>query len=180
MKDALVNKAKVNFDNIIVEAPDIKMNEIGKFIDNIENRKRFFYPATAFSYKNHITLLKGINYAVKNGMTDYEVIFTIKSDENLYTQMLYRYAKDNHLNVLFNGPISRKNVFNMYTESILIFPSFVESFGLPLLEARMSSTYVLASNCPFCREILAGYNKTMFFNPLDYEKLGKLILSISN
>lgn len=175
MKEALVKKAGVNADKIVVQQPDIKCNAIKDFIDCPENRKRIFYPATAFTYKNHLTLLKALNYAIEKGLKDYEVIFTIRPDENAYTQNLYEYVTKHNLHVKFNGPIPRKKVFEMYARSILVFPSYVESFGLPLLEAKLSGTYIMASDTPFCHEILDGYDKAKFFEELDYKKLGDMI-----
>lgn len=178
MKKALAKKAGVNADKIVVQQPDIKYNDIKDFIDCAENRKRIFYPATAFTYKNHSTLLKALNYATEKGLKDYEVIFTIRPDENAYTQNLYKYAMEHNLNVKFNGPIPREKVFEMYARSILVFPSYVESFGLPLLEAKLSGTYIIASDTPFCHEILDGYDKVEFFEELDYKKLGDMIQAI--
>jgi len=64
----------------------------------------------------------------------------------------------------------------MYAKSILVFPSYVESFGLPLLEAKLTGTYIIASDTPFCREILNGYDNVEFFEEMDYKKLGEQIL----
>ena len=178
MKDALVKKGGVSADRIVIQQPDVSTNNIGKFIDNAENRKRFFYPATAFTYKNHITLLKALKQIQDQGYSDYELFLTIKPDENKLTEALYKYAADNNLNVVFNGPISREEVFERYTNSVLIFPSYVESFGLPLLEARLSDTYVLASNCSFSREILEGYDKASFFEETDHKQLSKCISNV--
>lgn len=180
MKDALIEKAKVKPENIIIQEPDITSNNILEFEDIKENKKRFFYPATAFSYKNHLTLLKALYYAENNGLKDYELILTIEEDENDYTRSLAKYAKQHNLSVKFGGKISREQVFEMYAKSVLVFPSYVESFGLPLLEARLSKTYVIASNCPFSREILEGYEKAFYFEALDFEQLGKLLKEISD
>lgn len=178
MKDALVKKAGVSFDRIVIQQPDIKCNSIKSYVDCLENRKRIFYPATAFSYKNHKTLLKALNYATRKGLKDYEVIFTIRPDENSYSQQLHEYATSNNLNVNFNGPIPREKVFEMYAKSILVFPSYVESFGLPLLEAKLSDTYIIASDTPFCHEILDDYEKATYFESEDYDALAKLIIDM--
>jgi glycosyltransferase involved in cell wall biosynthesis len=77
------------------------------------------------------------------------------------------------------GQVSRENVFEMYSKSVLLFPSFVESFGLPLLEARLSECIIIASSCPFCREILDGYDKVSYFEPMEYRKMGKLINEVA-
>ena len=178
MKDALIKKGGVNADKIVVQRPNIECNDIKKFVDCPENRKRIFYPATSFVYKNHMTLLKALNYVQQKGLKDYEVIFTIHPNENKYSRQLQEYVKNNDLNVKFNGPIPRENVFEMYAKSILVFPSYVESFGLPLLEAKLTGTYIIASNTPFSQEILNGYDKANFFEEMDYKNLGNILLSI--
>lgn len=179
MKEALVKKAGVREENIVIQAPEIDMNLIGTFIDTPQNRKRFFYPATAFNYKNHATLLEAIKYAVNSGLEDYEVIFTLDKDENPYTKLLYSYTKKNRLNVRFIGKIPRNKVFELYTKSVLLFPSFVESFGMPLLEARMSNAFVIASDCPFSKEILDGYDRALFFESHDHKKMAEHILNVA-
>ena len=179
MKDALIDKAHVKAENIVVEAPDISTNKMGEFINTPENCKRFFYPATAFNYKNHQIILDALVYAEKQGLKNYEVIFTIKKDENDYTKSLYDFAVKNNLNVMFNGPVPREKVFELYSKSVLLFPSHVESFGLPLLEARMSNCPILAGKTPFCKEILQGYDKVEFFDGSNACELGSLIVRIN-
>lgn len=178
MKDALVKKARVDKDKVIIIEPDISTNKIGTYVDTKENRKTFFYPATAFSYKNHMTMLRALHYAQQKGLKDYSLTLTIRSDESALTEELYDYATANHLNVSFGGQVPRDKVFEMYANSVLLFPSYVESFGLPLLEARLTGTYVIASDCPFSREILNGYDKASFFPEMEYEEMGRLILKL--
>jgi len=172
MKDALVDKAGIRAERIAVDVPDISMNDIGFFEDTPKNRRRFFYPATAFTYKNHMTLLKGLKYAVDYGLDDYELFLTIKPDENAYTRSLADYADSNKLNVIFHGQMTREEVFRRYTNSVLVFPSYVESFGLPLLEARMTNAPIIAADCPFSREILEGYDRVKYFPEKDFKILG--------
>lgn len=179
MKDALIAKAGVSEDRIVIQQPDISSNGIGQYEDTPENRKRFFYPATAFTYKNHMTLLKALKYAQDKGLQEYELFLTIKPDENGYTQQLWEYTQKHGLNVVFGGPIPREKVFEMYTKSILVFPSYVESFGLPLLEARMTGSPIVTADCPFSREILDGYDKAVFFSEMNYEEMGEQLCRAS-
>ena len=114
MKDALVKKAGVNADKIVVQQPDIKCNDIKKFIDCSENRKRIFYPATSFTYKNHRTLLKALDYAQQKGMKDYEIILTIRSDENEYTRQLHEYAEKKKFESKVQWSNFKSKGFEMY------------------------------------------------------------------
>ena len=177
MKNALIDKVKLKPQKIELNYPNISTNNIGVY-KKTKGKIKFFYPATAFSYKNHFTLLKAIKYISDTGIKDYEVFLTIKNNENKYTESLYQYAMKNNLNIIFNGPIEREKVFEMYTNSILLFPSYVESFGLPLLEAKMTGTPIVASDCPFSNEILKDYNNKLFFNPDDHVDMANKILKI--
>lgn len=180
MKQALIEKARVSPSKIKVLQPDVSMNCIGHYADNKENRKHFFYPATAFTYKNHITLLKALHYAQEHGLENYRLDLTIEKNENGLTRFLADYAEQNHLQVVFGGKMPRQNVFEMYTKSVLLFPSYVESFGLPLLEAKLTGCYIIASDCPFTHDILDGYDKAFLFSETDFEAMGKLILELEN
>lgn len=178
MKEALAEKAGVSKERIIIQEPDISTNSISKYVDTRENRHSFFYPATAFSYKNHMTLLRALKYAQDAGLSDYTLTLTICPEENTLTRKLVEYARANNLNVTFGGQIPREKVFEMYANTVLLFPSYVESFGLPLLEARLTGSYIIASDCPFSREILDGYEKAMFFKAMDYITMGEHILRL--
>ena len=179
MKNALVKKANVSEKAIKILQPYITTNQIGKYRDAEVARKTFFYPSTGFTYKNHLTLLKALNYAQNHGLSQYQLILTITPNENAYTQMLYRFVREHNINVEFGGKIPRESVFEQYTKSVLVFPSYVESFGLPLLEAKLTGAPVIASDCPFSREILNGYEKASFFDEMNWKMFGKLILDVA-
>jgi len=63
----------------------------------------------------------------------------------------------------------------MYTKSVLIFPSYIETFGLPILEAKLSRCPIVAADTAFAREILCRYKIVKFFNILDYKYLAEIL-----
>lgn len=176
MKEALIRKTQVDSNRVVVQHPNIGLDEIDTFKEKQESYRRFFYPATAFPYKNHWTLIKAIKIAQEQGMKDYNLELTIDKSDNDLATALFDYVEKNNLSVNFIGSIERKSVFEKYAESVLIFPSYMESFGLPLLEARETGSPIIASDTPFCHEILDGYQKAVFFPELDEIKLSKCIL----
>lgn len=180
MKDALIKKCGISQEKVIVQAPKFAADMLCAFEEKEENYRRFFYPATAFRYKNHMTLLKAVEYAVKRGMKDYEIVFTMEQKENNYTKELWEFAERKHLNVKFSGQISREEVFKLYSESVLLFPSILESFGMPLLEARLTGCPVIASDCPFSHEVLDGYEKAEFFSVMDWQEMGEKLYLTAN
>lgn len=129
------------------------------------NGKSFFYPASNFVYKNHEVIYKAILELQNRGIDDFKVVFTLSQNQLPY--------KNRHIQYL--GHISRKKVMNMYTNNILLFPSYIESFGLPLIEAAMHADIVLAANTEFARELLGNYNNVYFYSSTDFCKLASLM-----
>ena len=78
------------------------------------------------------------------------------------------------------GRIERERVFEMYQKSVLLFPSYIETFGYPPAEASAIGTLVLASDCPFCHEVLSGYENAYYFDPFDPVKLADLMADVIN
>ena len=178
MKDALSKRANIQKSKIKVISPNVLNNNITKTHENKINRKELFYPATPFVYKNHLVILEAINAIQSKGNEKFNVVFTVKPNQNQYTRELSAYAIKNSIDVDFIGPISRDEIFQRYSNSILIFPSLVESFGLPLLEARMSNTFVLSGDTPFSKEILDGYKNSLIFDSHNKDDLAIKILKI--
>lgn len=162
MKEACVHKAAVSNDKVAVIPPYVSLDNIPRYIDALESRKVFFYPAGPFSYKNHMLILKACVLLKQRGITDYKVIFTLTGHENTYSEKLFAYAKQEELNIVFMGAVSREDVFSLYSTSVLIFTSVIETFGLPMLEARRAGAIIIALDMPFSREVLDGYHNAHF------------------
>jgi glycosyltransferase involved in cell wall biosynthesis len=79
------------------------------------------------------------------------------------------------VNIEFIGTITREQVYEYYSRSVLIFPSYIETFGLPMLEAKMHKTPMLVSDCPFSHEILDEYENVKFFRTEDETQLAGLM-----
>ena len=73
------------------------------------------------------------------------------------------------------GRVSYEDVIEWYNKSTLIFPSYIETFGYPLVEARTLGGIVLASDCAFSREALEGYENAYFFDPFKPQQLAELM-----
>ena len=69
------------------------------------------------------------------------------------TNWIQDYKNRNSLNIIQKTPASRKDVFDLYkAHEVLIFPSYFESFGLPLLEAQQFGLSIIASELDFVRD----------------------------
>ena len=66
-------------------------------------------------------------------------------------------------------------MISRYRRATLVFPSYIETFGYPLAEARQAGTIVLAADTPFAREVLDGYENAYYFDPFKPEELADLM-----
>lgn len=171
MKKACIEKAKVDDNKIEVQPPKINIPVKKHFHGNEKTLKTFFYPAHGIHYKNHRIIIDACEKLKSIGIDDYKVIFTLSENDNDHISELHKTILKKHLPVELIGKITREEVFDYYTKSVLIFPSYIESFPLPLLEAKLHKTPILASDTPFAHEILDDYDKVIFFNPFKSDEL---------
>ena len=157
MKDACVEKTKVSPDKIMVIPPVI--NIVPKKLFAYENMDipTFIYPATPLIYKNHKVIIEACKQLVKEGTTNFRVIFTMTGAENKLARKLKEETDKYNLPIKFVGVLKREELFEWYSKAILLFPSCIETFGMPLLEARAYDTPIIACDMPFVIEIISGY-----------------------
>lgn len=131
--------------------------------------KSFFYPARAEIYKNHQVIVDACRLLDSRGIKDYQVIFTIDKNMGDYAKRIMQQAVE--LPVKFVGALSYETVWSYYSKAILLFPSYLETCGLPLLEAKKANARIIASDMPFSREALRDYPNVDFFPYDNAEKL---------
>jgi glycosyltransferase involved in cell wall biosynthesis len=175
MKEFILKKKLTISNKIIVVPPKIHITNVHKFSpENFSKKIVFFYPATSIKFKNHSLIVDACKELEKLNL-DYEVVFTIKGNENKNAKKLKKDSIFHNLKIKFIGPISREEVFRFYSKSILIFPSYVESSPLPLSEAMFHNSYIFSSKLPFSLEILNGYNNAYYFDHLNHLELSNLM-----
>lgn len=170
MKEAVIEKTNISprkIQSVLPNVPDLSEYE-GKerFRSNL-----FFFPSGEILYKNHECILKASALLNKKNITDYKIRFTLQGLWDV-TKRVY---EDPCQNVEWMGRVDREKVFGYYGESTLIFPSYIETFGFPLAEARQLGTIILASDCPFCHEVLEDYENAYFFHPFKEAELAELM-----
>ena len=134
-------------------------------------KQTFIFPAGAILYKNHQCIVDALKILSGKGIRDIRVIFTEKC-EDLPWVTVPGECKDL---IEWRGMTDRRELIDLYRNSVLLFPSYIETYGLPLAEARALNARILAADTPFAREILSGYDKAEFFPPFDPEKLAGLM-----
>lgn len=168
IKKTIILPPKVSIDKTIFENIDY----------NLAHQKittKFFFPAGSYVYKNHEVIFKACEELKKRGITNYLVSFTLDGNENNHISKLMKKKKKLNLPIEFVGHLSKKEVYKEYLESILVFPSYIETFGLPLLEMRLLNGEIIAADTNFSKEILHNYNSANFFQYDDFRELANLM-----
>jgi glycosyltransferase involved in cell wall biosynthesis len=88
--------------------------------------------------------------------------------------------KFKHIEIQSLGKIPYNSVVYLYKNiDILLFPSYIETLGLPLIEAASLGLPVLASDLPFAKEVLDGYEGVSYIDCRNAEAWGDEILKRS-
>ena len=175
MKKTFVEKVGVRPEKIIVCPPRVHIPEVATYGETKESNQTFFYPATGLNFKNHRVILTASRQLVEQGFTDFKVILTLDTGESDYVAELYDEVKRYNLPIIFVGKLKREEVFVQYAKAVLLFPSFIESYPLPLIEARHLEAPVIAADTPFAHEVLAGYQKVIFFPTFEPSELAEIL-----
>jgi glycosyltransferase involved in cell wall biosynthesis len=119
---------------------------------------RLFYPAAGYPHKNHI-IFEGLLSLDLKGLID-RLVLTLPSK---------RFSpKPNWLSCV--GALNHADCLSEYEKAdALIFPSVLESYGLPLVEAMVIGIPVIAADLPYAR-VLCG-DEGIYFDPESSESL---------
>ncbi|MBQ9443576.1 MAG: glycosyltransferase [Lachnospiraceae bacterium] len=152
MRKALIHDIGGAGDNVFKVPPSIP--DLTEYVEpGAFEKKRFFYPASDLPYKNHAVIEEARKRLEADGY-DPEVIYT----------------KDKL--------IPREEVFEEYARSTLLFPSYLETYGMPLGEARQFGNPILAADTDFAREVLVDYGNAHFFDAFDANALAGLMKDV--
>lgn len=133
--------------------------------------------SSIYRYKNYIRLIEAF-YKIREKLPGKYHLFIIGSsfDNAYFTQMLHRIAtlglndQVHHL-----GGFRLEALASIYQEARLFaFPSFLETFGHPLVEAMASGIPIAAADIEPTREITGGAAR--YFDPQDVDSMAAALL----
>ena len=163
MCDAVTKCCKVDRNKIAVIPPDPAIAPVTHCSDDLFDYNSFFYPSSDVIYKNNNLLIESVNRLVADGYKP-KLEITIQGESNSYVKYL--------------GRIDYSNVLKRYSRNTLVFPSYIETFGYPLVEAKEAGTIILASDTSFAHELLDGYENAYYFPFNDKDALVKLMKDV--
>ena len=161
----LKENLNINLDQILtypVFKEFFELNHAKKYINE------FVYVSSIVSHKNHKRLINAFIKAAKN--SDKEIKLHLTLDKVELTKSVF----PKNLKVKFHGTLSNDAVNKLYNScEFAIYPSLVESFGLPLIESAQYGCKVIASDLPYVHEIIAP---SLTFDPYSVESIAISIL----
>ena len=163
----------LNKEKFIVAPPQKKRVEVVP--ENIgKDVFTFFYASTPDCHKNFETLCQAARLLeAELGKGKFRVVLTINGSENRYSRWLYELSKGVK-SIDFAGFMTKEKLYGYYkTSDCFVFPSKVETWGLPITEFMETSggKPMILADLPYAHETSAGASKVCFFNPTDPAEL---------
>ena len=115
----------------------------------------FLYAATGEPHKNHVNLLEAWKLLASEGLYPSLCLTVSESDYPGLARILEQAKAEHKLNIDNVPATSRSDMQRLYDRSqALVYPSMVESFGLPLLEARQAGLSIIAAELDYVRDLV--------------------------
>ncbi len=180
IREAFLKMFGLNQKQIVVFPPkrqNDKVN-IGNKV-HVEKPVRFLYPAYPDVHKNFECLREAARLLEQEvGTGRFEVQLTTHPDFNRYSRWLYRKWGDVS-SIRFCGFLPKEQLFDLYAHTdCLVFPSHVETWGLPISEFAATERPMILADLPYAHETAAGSSQTAFFDPEQPAQLKCLMLQL--
>jgi len=170
-KDAMLRMFNVSPSKIIIAPPEVTTPVKISGIANSCQEYSFLFASSPNSHKNFELLCKAVEILENKNVLNFKVLITVKGDENEYAKWLHK--KWGYLQTLkFIGFLNQDQLYAIYEETnCLIFPSKVETWGLPISEFSVFRKPMLLADLPYAYETASGAHKVAYFNPDSAEQL---------
>lgn len=158
-----------------VESGQLSLPETERF-KGVLTKKFFLYVGNAYPHKNLEKLVLVFKKIEERRPGLYQLALVGKEDYFYKKLNLFAHKLIQDLNkVVFLGHVSQPQLANLYRQATLyVFPSLLEGFGLPPLEAMRYSLPVAAANNSSCPEILG--DAAVYFDPTNETDMMEKIL----
>lgn len=177
MKKAVIEQCGIEANKIEVDFPEVYVQKTLKY-NYIANKNIFFYPANESIFKNHKIIIDACKILISNGCTNFEVVFTLNGNENDDILKIRNEAEKSGINVKWEGVIPRQKVFEWYEKSVLLFPSYIETIGLPIYEAMQVGTPIIITTCEYAQSIAKEYPWKKSFKYNNANQLAEIMLDM--
>ncbi|MBC7429396.1 MAG: glycosyltransferase [Bacteriovorax sp.] len=140
--------------------------DLQKFINKQTLKNTFFYPSLFQNYKNHLLLIEAF-ILLAQAHDGEKFVLELTIDDQMIELPL-------NLEVKYYGMIPRSEALQKINNATaVIYPSSIESYGIPIAEAIFLKTPVLASDLPYARELIG--EEGIYFDSQNPESIKKSV-----
>jgi glycosyltransferase involved in cell wall biosynthesis len=144
----------------------------------ITSGRFLLYPAQSWQHKNHLSLIKAIEYIQDRFNVSLNLICTGKKNPNFFpTIENYLHQSKVYNQVYFTDMVSETELYWLYKNcALVVIPTLYEAGSFPLLEAMTLEVPVICSNVTSLPETIGDLR--FVFDPLDIDQMADLILQM--
>jgi len=137
------------------------------------------YPALPRVFKNIELLCEAMKRLPQAANGAVELQLTLSGTENPYARDLFR-RFSSVCGVRFIGRQTRQQMAEAYrTCDVVVFPSRLETWGLPISEAKMQNKPLLVSDLPYAHETVGNCSAVSFLPPTDAQAWADVFAQIA-
>lgn len=127
----------------------------------------FLYPALPRVFKNIEVLCEAMKCLPLGLSKRVELRLTMSGAENAYARDLYQRFSSVR-GIRFIGRQNRQQMTEEYRAcDVVVFPSRLETWGLPITEAKTLNKPLLVADLPYAHETVGDYSAVSFIDPTD-------------
>ena len=166
--------------NVIVAYPDVTDLEAKSTETSGSSRLRLFYPAIARGFKNVELLCEMMKRLPQDLPRQPELFVTISGHENRYARFIKRsYGDVSGLRLI--GAQDRAAMARLYAKAdVLLFPSRLETWGLPITEAKQFGLPMIVADLPYAHETVGEYGAACFCAADDPAAWAEAVASVAS
>ena len=159
---------KLNIQYLVI--PFFKPFNQNQIKNNFNREKSFIYVSSDTQHKNHLNLFKAWEHNFIKGIKN-KLYITIDEQRQSYVVKYFQKLKKEGLPIINLGIIKNDEILKKcYKIKFAIFPSFIETIGLNLIESTFCGCKVLAPDLPYVKEVLLPSIVFDPYNPIDIAK----------
>lgn len=162
IKKGVIRRYGLDEKHVHVLFPDLEKIEVDDIVayEYEKGTTNFIFPATNAPYKGHLFLKEVMQ---RLWMLDERIAQLIRIHltlSELEGERIRQNIADERVkrNFVFHGVVSHPKLLSMYkTSDGLLFPSVIETLGLPLIEAARFGRPIIACDLEYAHEVLGDY-----------------------
>lgn len=177
-KECCSELLKVPRNRFIVARPNLTVEKDLRSVPFNNTCQTFFFPSFPRPFKNFETVCKAARIIENKGFKDLKFILTLDGSENAYAKWIYENYNDVK-SIEFKGLLTKEKMMKQYMNSdCLIFPSRLETWGLPISEFIQFNKPMILADESYAHETAEGADLVSYFPTNDAKELARLIMEV--